>query len=292
MFKLINDKHSILTINPLPSLDKVKEHYKNIYFQELTSNGYHKFYTEKELKHYKNKSEYYLKLFEKFTGTNPSNIFEPGYGEGFTLSYFKNKNIEIYGVDLSQEGLYSHNKELLENQNIIQGYFEEKIYFDKKFDLIILDHFLEHVYDIDKTMDNLKKYVNEKTILIITVPNEFNAIQKSYLLNKDLEKEQAPWIQNIEHLRYFQPSSLDKLLTNYDFKRISNIMSDFPIDINILSEESNYYNDPKLGKNPYMLKLIFEDLLFNNSFEDYLELCSAFAKNNVGRNLTAVFKLN
>ena len=155
MFKLIKDKHSILTISPLPSLDKVKEHYKNIYFQEVTSQNYQKFYTEKELKHYKNKSEYYLSYL-KSSRFNPSNVFEPGYGEGFTLNYFKNKNIEIYGVDLSQEGLYSHNKVLLENQNIIKGSFEEKFVFDKKFDLIILDHFLEHVTILIKLWTILK----------------------------------------------------------------------------------------------------------------------------------------
>lgn len=291
MFKLIRDKHSILTLDPKPDKEVIIEHYKNIYYQK-ESGLYKKEYTEKDLNGFRNKAKVFLTLYEKYCGSKPSNVFEPGFGEGFTLNYFNDNQIECFGVDLSQEGLLQHNSKLISTDNIKQGSFEDGIYFDKKFDLIILDHILEHVYDIDKTMENLIEYVKNDSLVIVLVPNEFNLIQNIYLEKNNLKMEDAPWIQEVEHIRYFQKETLDNLFSNYNFQRSSKLMSDFPIDMNILFDDTDYYKNPSMGKNAYNIKLEFETMLINKSVNKYIDLCESFADNDIGRNLIAVYKLN
>ena len=41
----------------------------------------------------------------------------------------------------------------------------------KAFDLVIIRHTLEHIYEIDKIIKNIKSVMNENTYLAIEVPN-------------------------------------------------------------------------------------------------------------------------
>ena len=111
-----------------------------------------------------------------------------------------------------------------------------------------MNHILEHVYDIDKTMENLIEYVKNDSLVIVLVPNEFNLIQNIYLEKNNLKMEDAPWIQEVEHIRYFQKETLDNLFSNYNFQRSSKLMSDFPIDMNILFDDTDYYKNPSMEK--------------------------------------------
>lgn len=288
MYKLIRDKYGILNIEPKPKYNDVLDHYKQNYFQNDSGN-YQKKYSQDEIKNFVNKAKVYEFLYKKFSNKELKKVFEPGFGEGFTLDYFYKKQKECFGIDISDSGVKTHNLELFKNANLIFNNFEEKIFFNEKFDLIILDHFLEHVFDVEKTLKNINKYCHQDTVIVIFVPNDFNLLQKQYLENNKIPEIEAPWINAMEHLRYFSPRSLDNLLNSFNFERVSNFMTDFPIELYLLNEDTDYYRDKEKGKLAHKSRITFENLMIGKSISSYIDIMESNSKNNIGRNLISVY---
>jgi predicted SAM-dependent methyltransferase len=175
--------------------------------------------------------------------------------------------------------------------NLVIDNFEKDIFFKEKFNLVVLDHFLEHVFDLEDTMRNLKHYCDEDTLVIVLVPNDFNLLQEYYLLDQEINKLNSPWINQIEHLRYFSKSSLQFLFNSFGFEKVGNYLSDFPIELNLIHAENDYYINLKNGKRAHFTRTVFENLLYENSVDKYASLMEGFALNNIGRNLIGIFKI-
>jgi SAM-dependent methyltransferase len=240
---------------------------------------------------FENKAKLFEYLYKKYSNKKMRKILEPGFGEGFTLRYFDNIGVDTFGIDISDEGYKFHNKQLESKSNLVIDNFEKDIFFKEKFNLVVLDHFLEHVFDLEDTMRNLKHYCDEDTLVIVLVPNDFNLLQEYYLLDQEINKLNSPWINQIEHLRYFSKSSLQFLFNSFGFEKVGNYLSDFPIELNLIHAENDYYINLKNGKRAHFTRTVFENLLYENSVDKYASLMEGFALNNIGRNLIGIFKI-
>jgi hypothetical protein len=133
---------------------------------------------------------------------------------------------------------------LLKSFNNVNTYNIGYEKFFIKYDLLILSHVLEHIYDLNTFIKNISQNVNDNGLLYIEVPNA------EYY--KDLSSGPLQKI-NIEHINFFSKFALNKLLLTHNYYAI-NIIDDF-----FMLNNSKYY----------IIRCLFRKNSKNTSFEAY-----------------------
>lgn len=160
-------------------------------------------------------------------------VFEVGCGAGGILQYFKRKGHLAKGLDLGEE--YINYGKQKYNLDLEVGTLE-KVDLDRKPDLIIYSHVLEHISDLDNEIKLIKKTSSRNTIIYIEVPGVME-IHKYYEMNI------LRYFQNA-HIYHFTLTSLKNLMTKYGFKYINGnefVMAVFKLDES--ESENHLIND-------------------------------------------------
>ncbi|CAN5434703.1 class I SAM-dependent methyltransferase [soil metagenome] len=112
-------------------------------------------------------------LFEKqsiITKLKPEkgNLLDYGCGTGNFLIYCKKQNWKTYGIESNTKA-----KKIAISQNLIifNNIDELTKEVKEKFDIITLWHVLEHLYNPEETIRNLKKILNKEGYFLIAIPN-------------------------------------------------------------------------------------------------------------------------
>lgn len=107
-------------------------------------------------------------FLEKYLGKE-GEILDVGSGGGVFLYSFKEHfpGWKMLGIEPTK-GFADVAKE--NGINVVYGYLEEGT-FDKKFDLVTLNHVLEHVEDFKKMLSMLKGYLKKEGLLYLEVPS-------------------------------------------------------------------------------------------------------------------------
>ena len=92
-------------------------------------------------------------------------VFEIGCNTGGVLSEFQ--DYDAYGVDYNQHSVESAQKKGL---NVFCGGIAELESLNKKADLIMMNHVMEHFEDIETELDNISKLLNKDGYLFMSVP--------------------------------------------------------------------------------------------------------------------------
>ena len=117
---------------------------------------------------------------------------------------------------------------------------------NKKYDMIIISHVLEHIYDIDIFLNSVECQLNEDGYIYIEVPNADNY---------DLLKEICPLQEiNIEHINFFTKYSLNKLMIKHNYYSC------------LLIDDYFYINSKKY----YVIRGIFKKYNNNKTIESYV----------------------
>nr|MBP6456989.1 class I SAM-dependent methyltransferase [Chitinophagaceae bacterium] len=105
-------------------------------------------------------------------------ILEIGCGEGGVLKPFVDKGCKCLGVDLAQQRLDLANEYLAEdvakgnvsflNQNILEEQFLTK--YKNSFDVIILKDVIEHIYEQEKFIPELRKLLKPNGVVFFGFP--------------------------------------------------------------------------------------------------------------------------
>lgn len=275
--EIIKSEYGYLSVKEMPTSEELLEFYKNKYFQQNKSVYEHK-YSDDELEYINNKSkisEYVLSLLNK---QNTKKILDVGAGEGYLSKYFFDKQHDVTCLDFSDYGINNHNpsiKDLLiqgDVLDLIDNLLNEK----NKYDFINLSNVLEHVVDPINLLTKLHTLLNEDSLLKISVPNDFSTLQ-SFLLEKNYTKN--TWFCPPEHLHYFTFESLSNLLKvlNYD---IFLSMGEFPIELYLINESSNYTNNNIKGKSAHKARVEADNFLFTQGLEKYIDFYKSCA--NIG----------
>lgn len=136
-------------------------------------------------------------------------ILDYGTGEGFFTEYCLKKGKNATGIEPSPEARENFKlrtgKTLLENVNQLDN--------QNHFDVITLWHVLEHIHDLEPTMQKLVDALEKLGILVIAVPNN-----KSQDL-KHFGKYWAAW-DVPRHLYHWDSGSLEKFMNGLGMKRI------------------------------------------------------------------------
>ena len=89
--------------------------------------------------------------------------------DGYILNKIKQKysKLNVFGCEPSK-GADIANKF---NLNVKKTFFDNSTFKNKKFDLIIIRHTLEHIYDLEKILNDIKSNMKDNSVLSIEVPN-------------------------------------------------------------------------------------------------------------------------
>ena len=277
--------------------DKYRKELRNLYGNEYYQNNmglYQSSYSDEELRYKNNiyKEKYHI-FCSLVRGADKKTLLDIGCGEGYCLSFFCALGWNILGIDLSTFGLNTHNPHMKEFFN--KGEILEQIQLlcdqNKKFDYINMDNVLEHLSDPEYFLESIKPLFHKETVLSICVPNDLSLIQKTAFkygfINTDF------WVtkQTSEHFNYFNEKSLSEFLQQKGFVKKKSI-ADYPIDFNLFNDRTNYINDKKNGSFCHQVRLVFENMLYDESMEKAVSVHEALANAGIGRNVTVFCQLN
>jgi 2-polyprenyl-3-methyl-5-hydroxy-6-metoxy-1,4-benzoquinol methylase len=136
-------------------------------------------------------------------------ILDVGSGSGFFLDVAATQGWSVYGVEYDPAIVHACAQRGITMQ---QGSFDPDAWEVGSFDAITSFEVLEHVMDPQAEVSKFARSIRPGGLLYITTPN-FNA------LSRWLSHPTWNIINYPEHLNYFTPSSLDRLLRAHGFKK-------------------------------------------------------------------------
>ena len=175
-----------------------------------------------------------LKLIQK--STQGKSILDYGCGAGDFLLHMKNNGFEVLGMEPNPKA-NAISKSKIGNDNVVNCELKE---INRKFDIITMWHVLEHIPNLNETIEELKKHLNDDGVLIIAVPNHQSYDANYY--GKFWAAYDVP-----RHLWHFNKDSIKRLFENFGMKieKISPMVLD-SFYVSILSEKYKGNNFPYL----------------------------------------------
>jgi len=236
------------------------------------SNSFHKYYYTKlypKLLNRNKKAEFKLinnsykrgkflleKLSNHFHNKKNLKLLDIGCGAGGKLRAFQEKGWEVHGVD-PDRNLLKLIKQKFKLKNTYSKNFEDVVFRNNYFDLIIVSGSLEHVNDLNKVMKKINNYSKKSCLLFLDSKGFPNSIKERFF--------------NFNHHRILGPITLEFLAYKYGFKKIF-CNFDF-MKIN------KTYTKKKMKTNLYYLGIkkkskfirFKKELFYNNHFNQYIK---------------------
>lgn len=160
--------------------------------------------------------EYFFKIIKRFSASSHQ-VLEIGPAEGvmtnFLADHFKELEI-VEPVTQFCKDLWERYPEIRVHNCLIE-HFD----FDKKFDLLILGHVLEHVEHPVEVLTNLKKYLKPDGKIICSVPNANSLHRQAAVKMGILKSEDSLNEQDIRHghRRVFDPIFFRKIFNESNY---------------------------------------------------------------------------
>lgn len=175
-------------------------------------------------------------------------LLDYGCGTGTFAILCKSKGVSVYGLEPSLEA----RTKASENINVVESLDQLP---PTKFSVITLWHVLEHVYDLNETIQRLKSLLEETGTIFIAVPN---------LESEDAIHYRENWAAYDvpRHLWHFSEATMKLTLEKNELKIVSQIpMKLDSYYVSLLSEKNS-------NKNQLTLTAIFKGL-YNGYHSNY-----------------------
>ena len=179
-----------------PTLSELEEYYngygRNDYLSPITIKRYHEI----------------LDQFESSRKTNK--LLDVGCGIGYFLEVAKKRGWEVYGTEYTEEAI-----KICESKGIQmkQGILDPTHYDLESFDVITSFEVIEHINNPQIEISHISSLLRKGGLFYVTTPN-FNSLLRYYLGPK---YNVIGWP---EHLSYYTPSTINKLIKKYQFKKV------------------------------------------------------------------------
>ena len=277
--------YGYLKLDPIPSQEEVEAFYAKEFYDSNAS-----YFNNSGLKLQQEQEDFFnmrweaiYEVFKSYfkNDLNNRSVFDVGFGFAQALLYLKNKGLLVSGLEPSLEGVD------FARRNGIEAFHTGIENFDcvgkKKFDIVLLINVLEHLRKPEETLINIKNQLMlSDGLLVVDVPNDFNLFQE--IANQEYNLGQW-WVVSPNHINYFSPDSLKKLLIGCGFE-IVDYEAAFPLDLFLLFGDQ-YIGDRSLGSLCHNKRVNFERLMLKYGKRQELKsLYKAFADLNLGRSIT------
>ncbi len=280
-------------VTPMPSEEELVEFYNETYYGDGVTATYSTSYTEQELSQKRLRAACTVELISKNLDSEPVapkiRALEIGSGEGFVLQSFVNKGWTATGVDFQSAPVMAMNPQVI--SNFIEAnpteYLRTLLSKGDKFEVIVLQNVLEHVREPKRLMEMLLAAVTPKGCVLVQVPNDFSDLQT--LAKKQGRIDTDYWFCPPQHLSYFNEQSLDNLVCSVGGKIVDGI-GDFPIEMYLWGNESNYAVDKNLGKYAHSARVNLDLFVSQKGMDEYIDFYRSCFKVGLGRNLCAVIQ--
>ena len=279
-----------LEVTEKPSLEELRDYYAAKYYQEAHS-GYELEYSDDELTYFKTKLEQCWFVIQNYLSPEVDrySMLDVGCGEGYALTFFRQKGWQVRGLDFSAAGVESKNPSCADV--LVTGdvfcLLESEIQAKRRYNVILLKNVLEHLLDPVRFLQSLREIIEKDGIAVVTVPNDDSITQKTALKQKHIDS--AFWVVSPDHLSYFDKDSLRNIVEHTGWECLT-MLGDFPVDWFLFHPGSNYVQDKSLGKAAYMAKVQIENMIHTQPLERIIEFWTAAAKLGLGRNITAILQ--
>lgn len=209
-------------------------------------------------------------------------ILDIGCGWGQTMQYLAEKGAHCSGFDPAPEAVtYVQSCGL---ECVQAGMERMDVFTGRRFDVVLLMNVLEHLADPVQVIKDIHRLVLlDGGVLVVEVPNEFNAFQ---VAGQALHGLHQWWVAPPAHLNYFSASSLRRLLEASGFS-LSHMASSFPLEMFLLMGDK-YVGDRELGRQCHSRRMNFEMSLRKLGKSSVLEkFYEALADIDLGRQVIA-----
>lgn len=285
--RLVRHPLGFWTLADKPSPEELRDYYANKYYQQACG-SYELHYSDEEKAYFRAKLAQRHAVLQRMLPFGQS-MLDVGCGEGFALAYFREQGWSVKGFDFSAAGVESQNpgcRDALVVGDVFAA-LEEEIAKGTKYDVVWLQNVLEHVLDPVALLVALNSLISSCGIAVVTVPNDFSAVQRNALTLGHVDSEF--WVALPDHLSYFDHESLPVAAKATGWECVE-ILGDFPIDWFLFHEGSNYVRDRALGKAAHRARVQLENLIHQAPLDAVLQFWTAAGRLGVGRDLTCFLK--
>ncbi len=269
-------------VNPLPTQKELNEFYEKTFYQDVKTSYFDDY--ERDHDWWVLNYNWLLDDLESEVNNKKGKhirLLDVGSGPGLFLKTASDRGMDALGIEPSLDAYnYSKKKHQCKVMNVTLENLDPSL---EKFDIVhsslVMEHILNPMHFIKKSKSLLKK----NGLLCIIVPNDFNPIQE---INVKLGSKKW-WISPFEHLNYFNPKSLKKLMEKAGLEIVNESVT-FPIDLFLLMDK-NYLDQPELGKECHYMRKGFEFNLEKSHSDKFRKnLYKAFSKLGIGRELVII----
>lgn len=145
-------------------------------------------------------------LIRRFINKKGS-VLDIGCTNGVFLDIFKEKGWKTLGIEPSVNGKIAREK----GHEIKEGYFESLKITKRHFDLVILNHTLEHMDSPTSVLKKVNNILKDDGVIFVDVPN-FGGLGSKILGRR------WPYLLPDEHKHQFTKQELEMLFKNCGFK--------------------------------------------------------------------------
>jgi SAM-dependent methyltransferase len=135
-------------------------------------------------------------------------LLEVGCGRGDFLRVARMNGFSVTGCDI-----FGGRKPVVDDITFYDGTLRDAKFHDHSFDIVVVRNILEHLFDPNSEIKEIKRILKPNGYLYIKVPNvEFEHGFRCRLMYRRKYHFDPPY-----HLNYFSPTSLPRFLTNARF---------------------------------------------------------------------------
>lgn len=153
----------------------------------------------------------------KLIGENKQ-VIDLGCGDASIMEKIKACGNKVTGVEISENAIKKARQKGFEVFNLsLEDDWAKRI--NKKFDIVFAGEIIEHIFDTDKFLQNVRKVLKKNGSLIITTPNLASLGRRLLLLvGRNPVIETTARKHDYGHIRYFTCATLTNLLIENNFR--------------------------------------------------------------------------
>jgi SAM-dependent methyltransferase len=281
MYTLKKNSLGFYQVDPMPDEEELQAYYSEKYYQAPVVKTYALNYTEEERKLSQIAPEVADFIFNNESPLKERSLYDIGCGEGFFMDGLHKLGWEVAGTDYSEEGIKNQNPHLYPKVTYKPALddIQERLSADQKFSLVNLGNILEHVIDPVGFLGEIKNLIHKDGLVRIVVPNDNSEFQE---LLTNLNFANREWFHPPDHLSYFNFESLKVVLDHTGFNTIRTL-GDFPIEMFLLNESSNYYKHKSTGPNAHYSRVIISNYIRERGITAYVKWAETLADIRLSR---------